>query len=85
MVIYKYTFTPGEDLLIEVTSSFKVVLAGTQHTAHTVWIEQGLGCGRKLFKRLFRIVGTGETYGPEWSHVASFQEGSFVWHVLVKE
>lgn len=43
-----------------------------------VWIE---GDPEKLMDRLFEVVGTGQRVPVDGTHVGSWVDGAFVWHL----
>lgn len=80
-VIYKYILTFGEPRVIDLPKDSKFVLAGFQNGNLCVWFEIETKNKSEIEQREFTIWPTGIEYPCNQQHVASLQDGSFVWHI----
>lgn len=80
--IYKYPFEVSGYLKLPLSQEAKILLVEDQHNVPTLWAlidpEQTPGVRR------FHIYGTGHLipHPERLTHVASWQSGSFVWHMF---
>jgi len=74
MIVYKYDITHGEVIV----PAGKILLAGRQDSRVYCWVL----IDEALPNRRVRIFATGEEITNDWTHVHSFQDGAYVWHVF---
>lgn len=84
-VVYKYPFSRDGVLTTTLPISlYMPVLVGRQGDIWMMWIERWLPEDGYPFRQeevTYQIFGTGQMVPTEATHVMSFQDGSFVWHV----
>lgn len=80
-----WKFSIDETLMVKAPGLGKTVLVGAQHSDHWVaWVE--VDTDRPDTLRKYRIVGTGHPIPDDAkSHVGSYIDGAFVWHVYSDE
>ena len=73
-MVFKHDLSHFHQMLIP---SGKVVLAGAQNGNPYVWVIGDGGRGRYM-----RVFATGQEIPEGWTHVYSFQDSAYVWHVF---
>lgn len=74
--VFKYKI---DDFGIKVPGGSKVVLIGRQGCDWYVWLDHETTAQPET--RIFTVVGTGHPIPDGATHVGSFQDPPFVWHV----
>jgi len=79
--VYKYPFEISSLVEVAIPKDHKILLVECQGQHPCIWAQVNLP-SPTVVKR-FRIYGTGHEIDPfeTISHVASFQQGPFVWHM----
>lgn len=80
MKIYKYPIE-RTGLTAEMPEGARIVSCQFQDGAISLWAI--VDPDAPLYRRSFRVVGTGQDVAPNWTHIATLQQGSFVWHVFM--
>lgn len=79
--MYKYEIR-GEELSLP--KGAKIRYAGSQNSKWYLWAE--VDTDAMIETRTFRVFGTGEPIPhmrwKEWEWIATWQDGSFVWHLF---
>lgn len=80
-VIYKYTFEIEDAFGIEMPQGAMILKAEMQGKNPCIWALVNPDALREV--REFRVLGTGHHYNfDHLVHVATFQQGLFVWHLF---
>lgn len=83
-VVHKYPITISDGPNVIFTSSnphSKALLVDVQGIdSWYVWLEE-TDPNHKNYIRRFWTIGTGQDVPDEFVHIASFQDGPFVWHL----
>jgi len=79
--VYKYPFRIDDDVSIAMPVGAKILLVDVQNGIPTIWAQVPPQAVMSL--RRFRVIGTGHPFDPDrLTHVASFQQPPFVWHLF---
>lgn len=78
--IFKYPFETADEVWIDMPADAEIL---------TIQIQRGVPCvwalvvpGEELETRYFKIYGTGSEIYEGGKYIATYQTGSFVWHVF---
>jgi len=80
-VIHKYHFPIQEEFTLPIPPQHEIVLVELQDGIPTMWVEIKPS---PTIHKSFSIIGTGHAIPPGWSHVRSFQQAGYVWHLYEK-
>jgi hypothetical protein len=81
ITIYKYPFPIHDSFTLEVPDNFKILKVEVQHYTPCIWMMVAVDRPKITIK--FRLYGTGHKVESDWDdHVATFQQGNFVWHLF---
>lgn len=75
--IYKYPL--ADSGLLNLPTGAKIVHCDVQRDIPTLWIE--VDTVAELEERRFTVYGTGHPIGDNATHVGTYFDGPFVWHV----
>jgi len=79
--IYKYTFDINDDIEIEMPAGAEIVHVGVDPQGQAaIWAK--VNTKDPAVAQRFNIRGTGHDIDGAGNHVASFNQGAFVWHVF---
>lgn len=82
--IYKYPFKVADDITIEMPVGAVILHAEVQAGTATMWAQVDPRAV-KTYRR-FRVIGTGHPFDPDrLTHVGTFQQPPFVWHLFEKQ
>lgn len=85
-VIYKYplAITAEQTLLLPIGA--KVLSVQMQGSVPTVWTLQDASNTATTTEVLVAMVATGQEFDIDnWNYVDTLQDGSYVWHVFMRE
>lgn len=80
-VIFKYPLSFNGEVACTVPSGSSCVFVEMQHGIPTLWMRRSYET-EPTERRVFRVVGTGAQFDPDWIHVGSTQDAPFIWHVM---
>lgn len=78
--IHKFDVAIGGEVTHWLPADAKVVHAAMQKGIPCIWVELEAYNRRRAYRK-FRVFGTGEAIPTGVSHVGTFFDGPFVWHV----
>lgn len=81
--IYKYQFRPSDPLYIDMPAGADIIHVASQNGINTLWSV--VDTDWVNVTRRFRMVGTGHPLPADVSvdtHVATWMDGEFVWHLF---
>jgi hypothetical protein len=81
-MIWKYTITHGQPFVYQMPACADIVAVQTQDGTPTMWAL--VRDDWPMQPRRFAVVGTGWDidFGCQVTHVGTWQQESFVWHLL---
>lgn len=80
--IYKYPLSLRASSELTMPAPGRIVHVAMQAGDPYVWAIVWPDCGETITRKL-RIIGTGHEYDPTGlTHIATFQQPPFVWHVF---
>jgi hypothetical protein len=83
LTIYKYPFRVDDAVTIDLPRSAKLLKVEAQHGTPCLWAL--VDTDEPVESRRFHVFGTGNPIGDDQGvgdHVATFQQGPFVWHLF---
>lgn len=79
--IWKYTFEIADSFFLSLPAGARILHAECQQGAPTLWAL--VDPDAELRARKFRIIGTGHPIDQKGlTHIATFQQQPFVWHLF---
>ena len=82
LTVYKYPFRIEDRFVLHLPPGFQILKVECQAGVPCMWVLVNSGCPAESVP--FRIYGTGHDIkiGEIGDHVATFQQGEFVWHLF---
>jgi len=80
ITIYTYTFLISDNTGITMPEDAKILKVGMQNGAPTLWAM--IDTDKAHLYHRFRIFGTGDSIPNGFDHVATFEQGPFIWHMF---
>ncbi len=78
--VYKYRLTGKYTTTLQLPKQAQILSVQMQEGVPTLWAL--VDPTEELIPRYFSIVGTGWEIEEEVTHIGTFMEGAFVWHVF---
>ena len=79
--VYKYPFLIDDVVAVDMPAGAEVLLVDAQNGVPTIWAMVNPNAIKT--RRRFRVIGTGHSFDRDrLTHVASFQQPPFVWHLF---
>ena len=83
--IYKYPFKVVPSFSLKMEAPAEILHVEAQGGTPCMWVRVYPHCGEFITRR-FHLFGTGDHFNPvNLSHVATFQQPPFVWHVFEEQ
>ncbi len=79
ITVHKFPFLITDATAIDMPIGAEILLVECQNQQPCIWAK--VDNKAKTEKRMFVITGTGHEVPGHCKHVASFQQGMFVWHL----
>lgn len=81
MTIYKYPFAIEDRFVLRMPAGTRILHVETQGGTPCLWAL--VDTTHHEVGWVFRIYGTGHPIAEAGDHVATFQQGPFVWHMFL--
>ena len=79
MTVWKFPFRLDDSIVLEMPEGAEILMVDCQQGQPCMWARVNPDAPKKNY--IFFLCGTGHP-APSGDHVASFQQGPFVWHVF---